>query len=469
MQAQRLTAVVSKRIEILHRASWFFTFLILAGTSAAASADLIVKQFKETDETFRNPGQGWMTMQQMPPKDAGEGRFPYSLAYFRLNWLEIEPEEGKYNWHAIDNSINAWAKRGVHVSFRIMTANAHSSGYYCSPKWLFDAGCKSFDYAEKGADAMKAGSTITRIEPDYADPIYLQKHGQTIAALAKHFDGNPNIEFIDIGSYGIWGEWHTEHEVPISVRKQIIDMYTGSFHKTRLVSMTDDAEALNYALSKGTGIRRDGVGSPWHEASWIGSKKYSIVHGLADQWKIAPVVFEWYGPYDYMQQQKWNFDKAIAFIKANHVTYINDNIGQLPPDQLAKLQQLGNVAGYRLVLREISHEEKIARGGTLNVAMKWANVGVGKLYRRHPLVICLIDANGAVACQQEQCEIDTTQWLPGKAEVTATLQIPATLKPGLYTLGVALIDPDTQTPAIRLAIDAPQTERLYRVGELRVE
>ena len=69
--------------------------------------------------------------------------------------------------------------------------------------------------------------------------------------LAERYDGNPQIEFLDIGSYGIWGEWHTKHPQPWPVRKQIIDMYLNGFRKTPLASMSDDAEALAYALANG--------------------------------------------------------------------------------------------------------------------------------------------------------------------------------------------------------------------------
>ena len=343
----------------------------------------MVTKFQETDETFANPGQGWMTTRRLPD---GPGRFPYSVAYFRLNWEDIEPAEGQYNWQLIDEPLAAWAKREARIAFRIMTTNAHTKGYYCSPKWLFDAGCKSYDYVAGGADIASGGARITRIEPDYGDPLYLEKHGRFIKALAERYDGNPQIEFIDIGSYGIWGEWHTKHPQPWPVRKQIIDMYLNGFRKTQLASMSDDAEALAYALAHGTGFRRDGVGSPWHEANWIGSKKYAQVQGFADQWKRAPVVFEWFGPYDYLLERGWSFDRALEFMAANHVTFINDNVGKVPPDQMPKLEQLARRAGYRFVLREISHPDSLARGETLTVNMKWSNVGVGKLYRRYPLV-----------------------------------------------------------------------------------
>ncbi len=86
--------------------------------------------------------------------------------------------------------------------------------------------------------------------------------------------------------------------------------------RTPLVQMSDDAQALAYAIGHGAGYRRDGVGSPWHERTWIGSKKYAAVKGFAENWKSAPVVFEWFGPYDFLMRRKWSFDRAVEFMLA---------------------------------------------------------------------------------------------------------------------------------------------------------
>ena len=442
----------------------FLAIVALGAGFSSAVAQPPAKHFNETDEAFANPGQGWMTTERVP---RGEGRFPYSLAYFRLSWDEVEPAQGQFDWRRIDDAIQAWSKRDVRIAFRIMTASAHTKGYYCSPKWLFDAGCHGYDYTE-GGDVTSGGALIKRVEPDYGDPLFLKEHGQFMRALAEHYDGNPAVEFVDIGSYGIWGEWHTKHPQPWPVRKQIIDMYLSGFRKTQLVSMSDDAEALAYALAHGTGFRRDGVGSPWHEANWIGSAKYAAVRGFADQWKVAPVVFEWYGPYDYMKKRGWSFDRALDFMQANHVTFINDNVGTVPADEMPKLQKLARVAGYRFVLREVSCPAHAARGRPLSVAMKWSNVGVGKLYRRYPLVLYLLDAQGAVVCHETQARVDTANWLPGDARVKGSLRLPKTLPAGPYTLGVALVDPLTDKPAISIASDIPHTNRLYRLAQVSV-
>ena len=246
-------------------------------------------------------------------------------------------------------------------------------------------------------------------------------------------------------------------------------MYLNAFRKTQLASMSDDAEALAYALAHGTGFRRDGVGSPWHEANWIGSKKYAQVEGFADQWKRALVVFEWYGPYDYLLQRGWSFDRALDFMAANHVTLINDNVGKVPDEQMAKLEQLARRAGYRFVLREISHPDSVYRSQSLAVHMKWSNVGVGKLYRHYPLALYLRDSRGAVVCRQVRGRYRSDSWLPGDGLSPQRCPCLPTSSGPNNTLGLALVDATSQEPAICLAIDAPQSERLYRLSSIRVK
>ena len=436
------------------------------GSPGAAQADVPVRRtFSEIDDLFPNPGQGWMAFGRMPGK---EPRFPCAVAYFRLNWEELEPEEGKHNWKPIDEAADAWQKKGARVAFRIMTTNPHSKGTYASPKWLFDAGCASYEYERGGDDPTKGGARIRRIEPDYAHPLYLNKHGAFLKALGARYDGDPRVEFLDIGSYGYWGEWHTPHGVGPEIRRRIVDAYLDAFRKTPLVMMSDDPEILAYALSRGTGYRRDGVGSPWHEQNWIGSKKYAGVKDFARAWERAPVVFEWYGSYEYLKSRKWPFDRAVRFMLDNHATFINDNVGPVPDGGKPLLEELARRAGYRFVLREASHAAKVTRGSRLELRMKWSNVGVARLYRPHPLVLYLLDAEGKPA-HRVRAAADPGSWLPGDHPVVERMEIPRTLGPGTYSVGLALVDPVTDWPAIRLGCDAPHADRMYTIGPVRVD
>jgi len=443
-------------------------YLLLAAislVSAAAGADSVRVRFREVDTLFANPGQGWMSQQRSP---RSEPRFPCSVVYIRFGWADVEPEEGHYNWKLIDDTIAAWKSRGAAVAMRVMTCSAHSAGYYTSPKWLFDAGCKGFEYLVGGDDPTSGGKRIPRIEPDYADPIYLEKHGAFLNALGARYNGHPSVEFLYIGSYGVWGEWHTKHPAPVAVRKQIVDLYLRAFPTTPLVFMSDDAEVLNYALAHGTGFRRDGVGSPWHEQNWIGSKKYAGVAGMADTWQRAPVVFEWFGDYAYLQSRQWSFDAAVEFMLRNHVTLINDNFGRVPPEAMPQLEKLARLAGARFVLRELTHDKTVKPGSSLNLRMIWANVGVGKLHHPYVLRIALVDAQGQTSFAADT-KTDARDWLPGEHIVAESVQLPATLAAGNYTVAIALVVPDGRLRPFRLAIDTPETDGRYEISRITID
>jgi hypothetical protein len=319
-----------------------------------------------------------------------------------------------------------------------------------------------------GDDPTSGGERIPRIEPDYSDPVYLLKHGAFLRALGECYDGHPAVEFLDIGSYGVWGEWHTKHPAPVGVRKQIVDLYLNAFRKTPLVFMSDDAEVLSYALNHGTGFRRDGVGSPWHEQNWIGSRKYAQVAGMADTWKHSPVVFEWFGDYAYLESRQWSFDAAVEFMLRNHVTLINDNIGRVPPQAMPQLEKLARLAGARFVLREVARETVVRRGQPLKLQMKWANVGVGRLNRPYVLRLFLLDAADQPA-SSTQAQTDPRGWLPGEHEVIELLPVPIPLAPGTYTVAVSLVDPAGQQRPFRLAFEAPEQEGRYKLCRVTVQ
>jgi hypothetical protein len=426
----------------------------------AAAAGLVHREFREVDTLFANPGQGWMSWQT-------NARFPIAVVYSRYSWADLEPQEGRPNWQPLDDALASARARGATLGFRIMTCNAHSRGYHTSPKWLFDAGCRGFEFLVGGDDPTSGGQRIPRFEPDYADPLYLAKHGAFLKALGTRYDGHADLEFVDIGSYGIWGEWHTKHSAPVAVRKQIVDLYRAAFRHTPLIFMSDDAEVLHYALPHGVGMRRDGVGSPWHEQNWIGSKKYAGVTGMVDAWQRAPIVFEWFGNYEYLHSRNWSFDAAVNFMLSNHVTLINDNIGRVPPEALPQLQKLARLAGARFVLRELMHPEVAPRGAPLELTTRWANVGAGKLHHRYTLRWSLLAATGEPAFATDS-QADPRAWLPGEYPLTDKFTVPSTLSPGEYRLAVSLVDATARRRPFRLAFDAPEQAGRYEVSRVHV-
>ena len=66
-------------------------------------------------------------------------------------------------------------------------------------------------------------------------------------------------------------------------------------------------------------------------------------------------------------------------------------------------------------------------------------------------------------------DADVRQWLPGDAVVDGGVAVPRDLAPGRYPLRVALLDPRTRLPAIRLAIAGRQDDGWYQVGEIVID
>jgi len=188
---------------------------------------------------------------------------------------------------------------------------------------------------------------------------------------------------------------------------------------------------------------------------------------MADTWKRAPIVFEWFGNYDYLQSRKWSFDAAVNFMLSNHVTLINDNVGRVPPEAMPQLEKLARLAGARFVLRELAHPKTVKPSASLPFQMKWANVGVGKLHHRYVLRFSLLDAGGRPVFSAD-AKADPRGWLPGERSLNEALQLPATLKPGDYTLAIEMMDPANRQRSFRLAMDAPEKEGRYLVSHVKI-
>ena len=114
---------------------------------------------------------------------------------------------------------------------------------------------------------------------------------------------------------------------PADIRRQYAEWYLDSFKKTPLVFMTDDDEILKFALGgegpARVGLRRDGVGSPWHFARWIGKPPYDAIPKMGDVWKERPIWFEFFAPATTMLHNRWDLPGAIDWMLTNHVSVVN--------------------------------------------------------------------------------------------------------------------------------------------------
>ena len=197
----------------------------------------------DTGMALENPGMGWVLHyydngldcygSKLAPADTLEDFPGITVIYLRLAWGYLEPEEGRYNWEIIDTPAQRWISRGKQIAFRFSCSEWDDQP--ATPAWVQAAGAKGYHYTPgKGIDPEGR-----YWEPDYNDPIFLEKHGNFLAAVAARYDGAPEVAFIDIGSFGIWGEnhnfWSTKLDYDAETAKRHIDLYTRYFKRSLLI------------------------------------------------------------------------------------------------------------------------------------------------------------------------------------------------------------------------------------------
>ena len=161
-------------------------------------------------------------------------------------------------------------------------------------------------------------------------------------------------------------------------------------------------------------------------------------------------------------------EKYRKYVNTACVKAVDDNVGRVPPEAMPQLEKLARQAGARFVLLELTHEKAVKRGSALNLNMKWANVGVGKLHHACVLRFFLLDAQGQPVLATDS-KADPRNWLPGEYSLTEPIQLPFTLQTGEYTLAVALVVPGGQLRPFRLAMDAPEREGRYEISKVKIE
>ena len=121
--------------------------------------------------------------------------------------------------------------------------------------------------------------------------------------------------------------------------------------------------------------------------------------------------------------------------------------------------------GYRFVLRKFSYPVAVSPQGKLGFSSWWENKGVAPIYRRFPLALRLKSAQRTVVLPTTA---DIRKWLPGDSLFDDAVYLPADLPLGEYELSLAILDPQTRSPKVKLAIDGRQPDGWYQLGRIEV-
>lgn len=492
-------------IVFLHSA---ITFLAVAASLQAG--DIVTVTTEDTGEALVNPSMGW-TMHfysnvprnygcRLVPSDTLEDFPGASTIYLRLPWAYLEPEEGRFNWAILDTPAQRWIAKGKRIALRVTTSENWMT--YATPKWVKDAGAKGTFYQTGKGRVEKDGPW----DPFFDDPIYLQKLDAFLAAYAKRYDGNPNVEFIDVGTFGLWGEGHTHMsslQDNFDIQKTHIDLHLKHFKKT-LLCISDDFAGYDkpgwrfpitdYALSKGVTLRDDSI------LTADDVKKPAWLHAEMAQafWPKFPVVLEHqhYGPCK--QLGTWRPEKILESVEAYHASFMS--IHSSPHEYLKEnremIDKINQRMGYRLQPVRVAWPNRVRIGTEqqsytdredvdgfsdlatrFEVTWAWANKGVAPCYPGGFPALTLKDDKGGIVSVLVDESLDMRDLKvgpPGQAPVTEHkssfrigLYAPTT-RPGVYDVYISVGQRDG-TPTIALPLKQGDGQRRYMLGRITLE
>ncbi len=413
------------------------------------------------------PGVGFQTFFRFEDEDPNMQQMPFESgsAYFRWMWEQVEPQEGEYNWEFIDHHLARARENGQTLEFRIMLEwpGEYDVGI---PQWLVD----------KGVKLRLTNCEEDYYSPDLEDPIIKDHHARLIRALGDRYDGHPDLGSVDIGSVGMWGEWHIYCHPELmpsrEERSAIIDLYYESFPNTPLVALVDDKDGIEYAANKGRSAWRGDCwgnylpeGSGWnHHANsyWPANKL------IPDAWETGPVALEscgtmksWYSEGNAITPI---VDDAISW----HATLAHNKSDYIPEEFKSEIERLVMKLGFRLVLRKIIYEQKVDPGAIYTIKLNWENIGIAPPYRDHRVALRLRDSMDVIHAMYISDQ-SIRGWLPGKKSIEVDYQIPEEMDAGSYTLELGLVFHSTPDRTVPIAIEGITDDGWYAVGNIEVE
>jgi hypothetical protein len=436
-----------------------------------------------------NPGMGWtMHFYSNVPKNYGSQLEPSdtlswfpgcSVAYLRIPWAYLEPEEGVFNWAILDTPAQRWIARGGQVAFRITCSESWLR--FATPEWVKHAGAKGV-FWNYGKGVSENGAFW---DPDFVDPVFLAKLENLLKAMAARYDGNPSVAFIDIGSYGLWGEGHTgaSSQVPQPKMdedvKRHIDLHVKHFPRS-LLCISDDVSGpgnrsgsyplLDYARAKGVSLRDDSILVQPPPNSWF----------HADQaqryWPTLPVILEHEHYGSSVHRKAWDQALLAKSVEDYHASYMSIHWWpqQLLEENRETVERIGRRLGYRLQLRELTLPKEASVGEWFGVQWAWANAGVAPCYGGGFPALTLKDAKGGLVAVLVDDGFDVRQLpvgAPGEAKaVTRSCRFRAglvapTIRPGDCEVFVSVGRRDG-TPVYALPLTGDDGARRYAVGRL---
>lgn len=430
----------------------------------------------EYDGILNNPFKGWA-----PDAKGGPYRQDHRLVRTEMLWSEIEPRQGIFDWAAFEamNKFDYWEEKGVAhiIRFRMDVPSTRGRAQMQIPQWLYDL----IDGDGTWYDTTEIGRGFS---PNYSNPILIAEHERFLQEFGARYNNDPRVAFIQLGSVGHWGEWHTwptgSGEFP---PEEVANQYMRHYVENLDQKMLGIRRPFAYATQNNFGYFNDRIGhtpttDQWlfwinngmHYENWYDGRSYPET-AVPDFWQTSYSAGEFGSGNALLWLGDGEIEETLRQVKLSHTSWIGPctpaNVRNDAPE-LANVQRLLKTIGYRFVIESVTHQDTVNGGEALAIQMVWNNKGVAPFYFPWPVEVGLARSNGDLALWSLS-DLDIRGLLPGEHGTSFELEIPADFAPGSYSLVVAILDPDTGLPGVDLAIEGRRPDGRYKLSEIVIQ
>jgi len=318
--------------------------------------------------------------------------------------------------------------------------------------------------------------------------VFLAKLDAFLSAFAARYDGRPEVAFVDVGSYGTWGEGHTHGATRVPQDKTDIDarlhinLYRKHFRRTWLVLGDDisgwdnpdpEPPLISYARSLGLAWRDDSLLVQPPPRSWCHAAQAELF------WRTTPVILEHQHYRESLRDGAWDPELLVRAVEEHHASFlsIHGNPRDIFEGNRDAIDRINRRIGYRFVPESVEWPSEVLVGEnaeSFEVRWRFRNAGVAPAYR--PWFPCLTvkDAEDRIVAVLAGTECDLSkleqQADNRKKELRQTFTLGRWMAPltlaGDYSVWLSVGEADG-TPQIALPIDAENDgHHRYRCGKI---
>lgn len=283
-----------------------------------------------------------------------------------------------------------------------------------------------------------------------------------VEKLGRVWNGDPQIAYIEMGIYGLWGEQH-EDSMSRAAQDNLSEAFLSAFPDKKVM-----IRCPRDCMGRGFGMY-------WDSFAHIDEEFYAKDCVRFMDWRTAvmggEVAHNW-GRHEIQPGNNMNDTLTNPAHRDRFLDYVfwqhNNHLGmwlekdETYPQALEGLAEYQKRAGYRYVLEQV---EYAVEGGRLQAAFDVRNVGASPFYYRWPVCVSLLNEAGEPVREQEMAGTDVRAWLPGdqwnfekraydqparlyREETSLDLSgLPA----GRYMLALAIKDPSCGRPSVLFA------------------